>query len=155
MAIHKIKLQMILIKNLWETSWTSFSSTALNNAFGLLGKWSPHGVVILLFCESAFPKAVRGLSGPFYNNGGKMGADNVFCCTEPPRKDPKSAFVVVTAVNLLHLVATSVKIWPWRVDSYPIRKRAKQLVLLLSKQLAQFLSCLTCDLQHPIILKLR
>ena len=40
------------------------------------------------------------------------------------------------------------------MDSYPIRKRAKQLVLLLSKQLAQFLSCLTCDLQHPIILKL-
>ena len=24
-----------------------------------------------------------------------MGADNVSCCTEPPRKDPKSAFVVV------------------------------------------------------------
>ena len=28
-----------------------------------------------------------------------MGADNVFCCTEPPRKDPKSAFVVVAAVE--------------------------------------------------------
>ena len=25
--------------------------------------------------------------------------NNVFCCTEPPRIDPKSAFVVVTAVR--------------------------------------------------------
>ena len=24
-----------------------------------------------------------------------IGADDVFCCTEPPRKDPKSAFAVV------------------------------------------------------------
>jgi hypothetical protein len=27
-----------------------------------------------------------------------MSADDVFCCTEPPRKDPKSAFAVVAAV---------------------------------------------------------
>ena len=33
-----------------------------------------------------------------------MGADDVFCCTEPPRKDPKSAFAVVAAVNHYNIV---------------------------------------------------
>ena len=33
-----------------------------------------------------------------------MGADDVFCCTEPPRKDAKSAFAVVAAVNHYNIV---------------------------------------------------
>ena len=56
-----------------------------------------------------------------------MDAENVFCCTEPPRKDPKSAFVVVAAVVSAQF---SSQINPLRragrdvVDSSPIRKRA-------------------------------
>ena len=53
-----------------------------------------------LFCEPTSPKAVRGLSGPSHNIlGHKLGADNVSCCTERGRKDPKSAFVPVAAVG--------------------------------------------------------
>ena len=51
---------------------------------------------------------------------------DVFCCTEPPRKDPKSAFVVVAAVvsapfssqinPLLVLSLAKEEGWPWRAD---------------------------------------